>query len=107
MDNENKAEAERRAAEKAQQELETEMRMKALHDKMDAERKAKDEEQAKLIAEFEAKMKAMQEEIDAKRDDEDAKNAALEKEAQMRVDMEKQIEVEKLKAQKEEADRQK
>jgi len=59
MELENAAEAERRAAEKAQQELETEMKMKALHDKMEAERKAQEEEQAKMIAEFEAKMKAM------------------------------------------------
>lgn len=105
IEKENKAEAERRAAEKAQQELETEMRMKALHDKMDAERKAKEEEQAKMMAEYEAKLKAMQAEIDNKKDDEDAKQEALEKEAQMRVDMEKQIEQEKLKAQREESDR--
>lgn len=44
IDNENAAEAERKAAEKAQQELETEMKMKALHEKMEAERKAKEEE---------------------------------------------------------------
>lgn len=44
MELENAAESERRAAEKAQQELETEMKMKALHDKMEAERKAQEDE---------------------------------------------------------------
>lgn len=50
-------------------------------------------------------MKAMEEEINAKRDDEGAKDAALAKESEMRLDMEKQIENEKLKAQREETDR--
>ena len=50
-------------------------------------------------------MAAMQAEIDAKKDDEEAKQLALEKEAKMRVDMERQIEQEKLKSQKDEADR--
>jgi len=105
LDKENAAEAERKAAEKAQQELETEMKMKALHDKMEAERLAKEEEQAKLIAEFEAKMKAMQDEINNKKDDEEARDEAMKKESEMRLEMEKQIEMEKLKAQREEADR--
>jgi len=47
----------------------------------------------------------MQAEIDAKKDDEEAKQQALENEAKMRIEMERNIAQEKLKNQKDEADR--
>jgi len=104
-DYDNKELQEQQAKQKLEQEAQTAAAMAALHAKMEVERKAKEEEQAKLVEEFNAKMAAMQAEIDAKKDDEEAKQLALEKEAKMRVDMERQIEQEKLKSQKDEADR--
>jgi hypothetical protein len=50
-------------------------------------------------------MAAMQAEIDAKKDDEEAKQQALENEAKMRIEMERNLAQEKLKNQKDEADR--
>lgn len=47
----------------------------------------------------------MQAEIDAKKDDEEAKQQALENEAKMRIEMERNLAQEKLKNQKDEADR--
>lgn len=50
-------------------------------------------------------MLAMQQEIQTKKDDEAAQAEALEKEAMLRLQMEKEIEMEKIKAAKEETER--
>lgn len=102
---EDKKEADRKAKEKEAQQAEMDAKMKELEAKMEAERLAREIAQKKLIEEYEAKMKAMADEVENKKDDETAKQEAMEKEGQLRVEMEKQIADDKIKAEKEEGDR--
>lgn len=98
LDEEDKIEAQKREKEKAEQEAETAKKMQELQDKMNKEREEMEKAQAARIAEMEAKMKAMQVDLGAAQDDEKAHKEAKDRE----LDMMRQIEEEKLKAQKDE-----
>lgn len=88
IDNDDKADAARREKEKLEQEAETIKKMAILNAKMEAEKKEQEEGRAAMQADFDAKMAALQEEVKNKKDDEQARQEALEKEAQMRLEME-------------------
>ena len=72
---------------------------------MQAERVQQDVERKKMQEEYELKMQLLNAEINAKQNDQKAKEEALEKEAKMRIEMEFQVQQQKLRSAQEEAQR--
>ena len=73
---------------------------------MEDERRVNSDMQKKMQAEYDAKMAALNKEINAKKDDEKAQQEARDREAKLRIEMEFKLEQEKIKAAKEESERQ-
>lgn len=73
---------------------------------MEEERRVNSDMQKKMMADYDAKMAALNKEINAKKNDEEAQQEARDREAKLRIEMEFKLEQEKLKAAKEESERQ-